>query len=147
LLFNLAWPVYAPAESPNDLEEDITGLIEANRSCGRLSTVEEGSCLVKIRKAAEHELDSITNHIFTTIAEWNDQESTLIRPEEWKQALIQANDSWIEYRNATCHLYWFESIPGSGTGNMVEQCKFNMTIGRIRYVIEYGISNSETTTR
>lgn len=147
LLFILAWPIYAPAESLDDREEDIASLIEAKRSCGRLSTVEEGSCLVKRRKAAEHELDSITNRIFTTIAESHDQESTLLRPAEWKQAFIEANEAWYAYRDATCGLYWFESTPGSGTGNMVEHCKFDMTIGRIRYVSEYGISNIAATTR
>ena len=146
-LFNLAWLVYAPAESLDNLEEDIADLIEAKQSCGRLSTVEEGFCLVKMRKAAENELASITNQIFTAIAESHDQESSLVRPEEWRQALIQANEAWIAYRDATCNLHWHEGVPGSGTGNVVEQCKFDMTIGRIKHVSEYGISNSVTTAR
>ena len=135
------------SESLDDLERDIAGLLEAKSTCGRLSMVEEGSCLVKMRKAAEHELDSRTNRIFASIIESLSHESTLVRPEEWKQAFIQANKAWITYRDATCNLYWHEEVPGSGTGNVVEQCKFDMTIGRIKYVSEYGTSNSVTTAR
>lgn len=137
----------ASAKSPDEFESDVKSLLEANNLCEWKSTVEEGICLFEMRKAAEQELDSITDESFASITASLDQTLALIRPEEWKHAFVQANEAWIAYRNATCDLYWYETIPGSGTGNVVEQCKFDMTIDRIKYVRAYGISNSVKTAR
>ena len=111
--------------------------LAAMTDCGYLPTATEGGCLLKVRKDAELALDELIETVFDRIGAIQGKDNNIVSIEDWKREFIRANNAWRHFRDTTCNLYWYEGIPGSGTGNFVEQCKLRMTIDRIRLVDNY----------
>ena len=83
------------------------------------SNVEYKECAYRAYQASDKQLNQVYQRIFTKLKGTE------------QQRLIQAQSSWIKFRDANCNFEVYRSRQGSGYGGFLSNCMERMTNARI----------------